>query len=288
MSRPRSGPTVALRVLAADLRARREAAGITLEAAATALGVHHMTLSRLERAMTAPRRATVSHLLRLYGTPAADTDNVLAALDEALLPGWWHPYRAILPDHLAGTIDLESAASLIRTYAPGVVPELLQTPDYARALLTLRHPRADEKEIGLRLRLLQERQQHTVDRTDQPPMRLWALIEEAVLARRVASPQVMREQLDHLDRFTTQRGAVSVQVIPTAAGSHPLLLSGPVDILRFTHPTLADRLIVRGLHAETATLTDDRDAVRTYQAAMDVTATVAPSPSTRLPLPEGP
>lgn len=284
MSRPRSGPTVALRLLAADLRSRREAAGITMEAAATALGVHEMTLSRLENARTAPRTATVGHLLRLYGTPEPEAEAVLAALHEALQPGWWHPYRDILPAHLEGTIDLESAASLIRTYAPGLVPELLQTPAYARELLTQRHPRAGEDEIERRLQLLHERQQHTLHREDSP-VRLWALIEETVLARPVGSPTTMREQLEHLDQHTVHRGAVTVQVIPAAVGAHPLLLGGPADVLRYTQCALDDRLVVRGLHAEAATLTDDLDAVRTYQAAMDITATLALPPTTRITAP---
>ncbi|MEU4506598.1 helix-turn-helix transcriptional regulator [Streptomyces sp. NPDC024089] len=281
MSRPRSGPTVALRLFASELRARREAAGFTLEAAATALGVHEMTLSRLELARTAPRRATVSHLLRLYGTPDTETETVLASLEEARQPGWWHPYRDILPDHLAGVIDLESAASLIRTYAPGVVPELLQTPGYARELLELRHPRAGADEIGRRLRLLEERQEHTIHRTDRP-VRLWALIEGVVLERVIGDRDVMAEQLAHLDNFAVDRGAVTLQVIPTAAGQHPLLLSGSADILRYTHQQLADRLIVRGLHPEAATVTEDKGAVLAYLAAMDATAALAPPPTTRI------
>ncbi|MFJ2561365.1 MULTISPECIES: Scr1 family TA system antitoxin-like transcriptional regulator [unclassified Streptomyces] len=286
MSRPRSGPTVALRLFAADLRARREAAGLTIEAAAASLGVHEMTVSRLERAQTAPRTATVTHLLGLYRTPADEARHVLDALDDALRPGWWHPWRSLLPDHLAGVIDLESAAGMIRSYAPGVVPELLQTPGYARALLHLRHPYADEGEIEQRLELLYARQKHTLGR-ERPP-RLWVLMEEAVLTRPVTDdPAVMREQLEALDRHTVRRDFVTVQVIPASAGPHPLLLGGPADILRYDHALLADRLIVRGLHAETATVTDDLGAVRTYQAAMDVTATLALSPTARLPLPKG-
>ncbi|MFE7619834.1 helix-turn-helix domain-containing protein [Streptomyces sp. NPDC057496] len=281
MSRPRSGPTVALRLFASELRARRETAGFTLEAAAAALGVHEMTLSRLELARTAPRRATVSHLLRLYGTPEAEAETVLASLEEVRKPGWWHPYRDILPDHLAGVIDLESAASLIRTYAPGVVPELLQTPGYARALLELRHPRAGAEEICRRLRLLEERQRHTVHRADRP-VRLWALVEDVVLERVIGSREVMAEQLAHLDHFTVHRGAVTLQVIPTTAGQHPLLLSGSADILRYPHRQLADRLIVRGLHPEASTVTEDKGAVLAYLAAMDATAALAPPPTTRI------
>ncbi|MFD8439960.1 Scr1 family TA system antitoxin-like transcriptional regulator [Streptomyces microflavus] len=81
------------------------------------------------------------------------------------------------------------------------------------------------------------------------------------------------------------RGTVTVQIIPASAGPHPLLLGGPVDVLRFTQCALDDRLVVRGLHAEAATLTDDLDAVRTYQAAMDLTATIASPPTIRITAP---
>ncbi|MCD9904736.1 helix-turn-helix transcriptional regulator [Streptomyces sp. MT29] len=281
MSRPRSGPTIALRLLASDLRARREAAGLTMEAAATALGVHHMTLSRLELAKTVPRRATLIVLLRLYGTPDDEIESVLTSLEEAKRPGWWHPYRDILPDHLAGVIDLETAASMIRTYAPGVIPELLQTPGYARVLLELRHPRAGKEETSRRLRLLRERQHHTMDRAGHP-VQVWAVIEEAVLDRAVGSQSVMDEQLAHLDSLAQHRNTVTVQVIPASAGPHPLLLSGAADIMRYPHRQLGDRLIVRGLHPETATVTDEQVVVLTYLAAMDAAASLAHPPTTRI------
>ncbi|MGW6769669.1 helix-turn-helix domain-containing protein [Streptomyces sp. NPDC055037] len=272
---------MALRSYAADLRFRREAAGLTMAEAAQALGVHEMTVSRLERAMTAPRPATVSHLLHLYGVTDLQIQAALHALDDALRPGWWHPYRAILPGDLAGVIDLESAAGLIRSYAPGVVPELLQTPDYARALLRLRHPHLDAAHIDQRLELLAERQRHTLGR--ERPLRLWALIEETVLTRQVGNSAVMREQIERLDQATEHRGPVTVQLIRAQDGPHPLLLSGPADVIRLDHARLADRLIVRGLHIATATVTEEPDAVRTYQAAMDTTATLALPPTTRIP-----
>ncbi|MFD3488540.1 helix-turn-helix transcriptional regulator [Streptomyces sp. NPDC058665] len=285
MSRPRSGPTVALRLFAADLRARREAAGVTLKAAADSLGVHTVTLSRLELARTVPSLATISHLLKLYGAPDEEAGVVLRALEEAEKPGWWHPWRDVLPEHLAGMIDLESAADLIRVYSPGAVPELLQTPGYARALLQLHHPRATGEEVDRRLQLLRERQEHTLRRPARP-VRLWALIEDAVLQRPVGGPSAMTEQMNFLNHYTRHRSSgITVQAIPTAVGAHPLLLSGPVSILRYTHPLLEDRLIGRGLHRETTPDTEDSDAVHTYLVAMDETAALAPPPTTPLPTP---
>lgn len=285
MSRPRSGPTVALRLLGADLRARREAAGVTLEAAANSLRVHRATVSRLEKATNVPKPKTVSQLLHLYGAPAEEVEAVLRALEEAKKPGWWHPWRDVLPEYLAGVIDLESAADLIRVYSPGVVPELLQTPGYARALLKLRHPRATGEEVNQLLRLLRERQTHTLRRPVRP-VRLWALIEDTVLQRPVGGPSAMAEQMSFLNHYTRHRGSgITVQVIPTAVGAHPLSLSGAVSILRYSHPLLGDRLIAPNLHPEVSPITDDFDAVHTYLVAMDETAALAPPPTTPLPTP---
>ncbi|MEU1171046.1 Scr1 family TA system antitoxin-like transcriptional regulator [Streptomyces microflavus] len=135
------------------------------------------------------------------------------------------------------------------------------------------------------MQLLHERQQHTLHRDN--PVRLWALIEETVLARPVGSAETMREQLRHLNQFAENRGTVTVQIIPAAAGPHPLLLGGPADVLRYTQCALDDRLVVRGLHAEAATLTDDLDVVRTYQAPWTSPRPSPPPPPPASPHPEG-
>ncbi|WP_130799503.1 Scr1 family TA system antitoxin-like transcriptional regulator, partial [Streptomyces otsuchiensis] len=284
-SRPRSGPTVALRLIAADLRARREAAGLTMEQAAARLGVHEATLRRTERAMTGLRASTVAELLRIYGTGPEESRRVLEELSEANRPGWWHHWRDVLPSHLAGVIDLESAADVIRAYAPGVVPDLLQTPEYAHALLRLRHSRDDTARTAQRLELLAARQQRALHR--ERPARLWVLMEEAVLSRPLGGRVAMRRQHERLAHAVEDRSSpVSLQLLPNdSERPHPLLHSGPAEVMRFGHEALADRLIVRGLHPEAATVSDDADAVRTYQAAMDAAAMGAPPPHTALPDP---
>lgn len=96
----------------------------------------------------------------------------------------------------------------------------------------------------------------------------------------------MTEQMNFLDHYTRHRGSgITVQVIPTAVGGHPLLLSGPVSILRYSHPLLEDRLIAPNLHPGVSPITEDFDVVHTYLGAMDETATLAPPPTTPLPTP---
>ncbi|MFI6348409.1 helix-turn-helix domain-containing protein [Streptomyces sp. NPDC050560] len=272
---------MALRMAAADLRARREAAGVSLAGAAQSLGVHQDTVRRMESAETALRHVYVESLLRAYGTAEPDIKRVLEVLHEANKPGWWHEFRDVLPDHLQGTIDLESAANMIRVYAPQVLPELLQTPDYARAMLRLTHPREPAERTERRIELLAERKRRAFERPR--PLRLWALIEESALNRPVGGAQVMRAQRESLARMVADpMSPIAVQVVMPDGGPHPLLTSGPAELMRFEHPALADRAVVRGLHPE-VTVHDGIDVVRTFQAAMDTVSIVARPPRTPLP-----
>lgn len=288
MSRARSGPTVALREVAADLRQRRTAAGRTAADAARVLGVHEDTISRMERAQVTLKRGPVAELLRAYGTTQEEITGVLDQLAAANEPGWWHPYRDLLTPQLASVIDLESAATTIRGYSPGIVPEFLQTPAYARILLERRHPEESDETIDRRIALLQARQ-HAVFHRHAPVrrVRLWVLLEQAALHRTVGAPQIMREQIDHLNALSADpSSAVAVQVMRLHAPPHPLLTSGPVEIIRLDHPLLADRLVIAGLHKDALTVTEDSDAVRTYMRALDHSVTAAPPPTHPISVPE--
>ncbi|MFI2031831.1 helix-turn-helix transcriptional regulator [Streptomyces buecherae] len=289
MPSARSGPTIAQRLLCATLREMRERAQMTPAEAAEKLGAARTTVSRLEAAETGPRPATVRRLLEIYSSrringrrvvTAAERDQALRDLEAAQVPGWWHAYRDVLPPQIHGVLDLESAAEVIRIYAPGVVPDLLQCPDYARALLRARAPRESEEVIDRRLELVLARQRHSIARTNPPPVRLWVLLEESALHRPVGGPKVMRAQRSHLEELIARRGPVTVQVVPTAAGPHPMTSSGSIGLLRFHHPVLEDRLIVRGLRTEATT---DPELVGAAQAAMDLSAALAPPPTTPLP-----
>ncbi|MFD5317560.1 DUF5753 domain-containing protein [Streptomyces sp. NPDC127098] len=279
MSAPRSGPTLALRLVAADLRARREAAGMTMAAAAGILTAHEITISRMERAITSLKPRAVERLLRAYGTEEREIDEMLAKLAAANRPGWWHDYRDLLSGDLAGVIDLESGAEIIRAYEPGLVPDLLQTPDYAHALLRTRFPHEAKSQVERRLELLAARQRAAFERPS--PLRFWVLIEEAALHRRVGTTKVMEKQVEYLNGFVADRSSrIAVQVMPLTVPPHPLLTSGPAEVLRFTHVHLADRLVVRGLYREAVTVTDDINAIRTYMKAFDDSCLSAPLPTT--------
>ncbi|UCM91095.1 helix-turn-helix domain-containing protein [Streptomyces marincola] len=284
MSRARSGATSALRLLAADLRARRVASGVSIAVAAEKLDVHPTTIRRLEAAKHTFKPATVAHLLRVYGAAEPEVEDVLARLADANTPGWWHEYRDLLTAEQAERLDFESSASLIRGYAPGLVPDLLQTGDYTRALLAAQYPGEDRDRLGRRAELADRRKREAFDR--ERPLRYWCLIEHAALHRVVGGPEVMRGQLDHLNAIAADAAShIKVQVMPLTTQPHPMLASGAVEIVRFDHRYLADRLVVRGLHQSAATITDDIDAVRAFNRAMDSACLAAPRPTTAIPSP---
>ncbi|MFE3247954.1 helix-turn-helix transcriptional regulator [Streptomyces sp. NPDC059209] len=284
VSQPRSGPTVALRCFGADLRRRREAAGMTLQSVAEKIKKDRATPARWENAETVPNPRMVGVLLDLYQTPPDERTEVLRALAEAKKPGWWHPWREVAE---VGVIDLESAATSIRSYAPGVLPDLLQTTEYAEALMSLRNPYEDPAVRRLRLELLEARKEHTIgDGNGADRASLWVLLEEATLRRRVGGPGVMARQLDYLEtRIADVRSSVAIQVIPPRV-PHPLAISlcGHLEILRFKEFGMGERLIQIGLHPSMTLITDDSDAVENYRMAVDVTSGFAPPRFTPLPL----
>ncbi|MFD3485444.1 helix-turn-helix domain-containing protein [Streptomyces sp. NPDC058665] len=287
MSQPRSGPTVALRCFGADLRRRREAAGMTLQGVADVIKKDRATPARWENAETVPNPRMVAVLLDLYKTPVAERGEVLHALEEAKKPGWWHPWREVAE---VGVIDLESAATGIRSYAPGVLPDLLQTTEYAEALMSLRNPYEDPAVRRLRLELLEARKEHTIEGKastgNGDRAGLWVLLEEGTLRRRVGGAGVMARQLDYLEAHIADVGSsVAIQVIPPGV-PHPLAISlcGHIEILRFKEFGMGERLIQIGLHPAMTLITDDSDAVENYRMAVDVTSGFAPPRFTPLPL----
>ncbi|WP_049568832.1 helix-turn-helix domain-containing protein [Streptomyces sp. SBT349] len=268
--------------MAETLQAMREAAGLTADAVAETLDVARTTVYRWEHAKVAPKSVTLRALLHLYGAGESDTERVLAHLAAAHRPAWWHAFHDVLPEHLAEVIDLESAARVIRTYAPGVIPELLQTSGYAAALLRLRNPWEKDAAIERRVELILARQRAAFERP--APLWFWAVIEESVLRRPVGRTEVLREQIQHLRAIKATRSSrITVQVMPGEAPPHLMAEYGTADVIRLDHHLVADRLVTRGLHPETATITTNRDAVRAYMLAMDQSATMAPRRNAPIP-----
>ncbi len=220
-------PTVRRRRLALELRRLREAAKLTCEDVAERLECSASKISRVETGRVSVSPRDVRDMLEIYGVPEDQRESLVQLARESRQKGWWHAYGDSVQPHFGTYLGLESAASEIRIYEVNLIPGLLQTEDYARAVISagmVDKPRADiERSVALRM----ERQQ--VARTIMP--KVWAVLDEAALRRQVGGPEVMRIQLEHLRELGNLRN-VSLQVIPFGGGAHPAM-GRPFVILSF-------------------------------------------------------
>ncbi len=148
---------------------------------------------------------------------------------EARKRGWWQSYGDVLPEWFEVYVGLEAEAAEIKTYQPQLVPGLLQTGDYARAIIRAEHPDAPDEEVERRVELRLRRQ-----RAENAP-KLWVVLDEAGLRRSVGGTAVMRAQLDRLIKAAASPG-ITVQVLPFSAGEHGSMGSA-FSILTFPEPT---------------------------------------------------
>jgi transcriptional regulator with XRE-family HTH domain len=232
---PRAGPTVTRMVVGAHLRRLREAAQVTRERAADAIRASDSKISRLELGRTGFKPRDITDLLALYGvSDENECATLLAMARQANTQGWWHAYSDVIPGWLEPYLGLEAAASLIRSYEAHFVPGLLQTRDYARALIRSGLDDLSDVQVERRVDLRMRRQQLL----HQPaPPRLWAVIDEAALRRPIGGVATMRAQLRQLIE-TAELPHVTVQVLPFSVGGTPVGV--PITLLRFPEGELPD------------------------------------------------
>jgi hypothetical protein len=270
---PQSGPTVLRILLGAQLRRLREGKGISREDAGWEIRASGSKISRMELGRVSFKERDVADLLSMYGVvDSRERDALLGLARQANNPGWWHHFGDILPNWFQSYLGLEAAASLIRTYEIQFVPGLLQTPEYARAVILLGHSGADSAEIDRRVELRNQRQ--AILNRPEPPQ-LWAVIDEAVLRRPIGGVEVMRKQIEALIE-AAKLPNVRLQIIPFNAGGHAAA-GGPFAILRFPESELPDVVYVEQLTS--AIYLDKRDDVDHYAIAMERVCIDAEPPS---------
>ncbi len=266
------GPTVLRMLLGAHLRRLREAQGVTREDAGWEIRASESKISRMELGRVSFKERDVADLLTLYGLQDDEERNRLLTLArDANTPGWWHRYGDVLPNWFHSYLGLEAAAALIRTYELQFVPGLLQTREYARAVVLLGHGRAAAAEIDRRVIVRMARQQ-VLTRPDPP--QLWAVLDEAVLRRPIGGHQVMRGQIEALIEVTKLPN-VRLQVVPFRVGGHAAA-GGAFSILRFPDQDLPDVVYIEQLTS--ALYLDKRDDVDHYAAAMETLCVLADPP----------
>ncbi|NYF41846.1 transcriptional regulator with XRE-family HTH domain [Streptosporangium sandarakinum] len=258
--------------MGSQLRRLREARGLSREEAGHLIRGSESKISRMELGRVGLRERDVSDLLTFYGVEDEEARSaVMDLLSRANEPGWWHRFNDLLPSWFQTYVGLEEAASRIRTYEVQFVPGLLQTREYARAVITAGSAGVGPEEIERRVDLRMERQK-VFDRPDGPFF--WAVIDEAALRRPIGGADVMRAQLEHLLDLM-RRLNVTIQVMPFSFGGHSAE-GGAFSVLRFADPDLPDVVYVEQLAS--ALYLDKREEVDRYSEVMERLCAVSTTP----------
>lgn len=243
-----SSPTVKRRRLAAELRAYRDRAGLTIEEVAQRLEWSTAKISRIENARVSVLPRDVKFLLGVYGVEdnGEEWETLLALARESRQKGWWHAYGDAIPEGFDTYVGLEADATTLRTYESEYVPGLLQTADYAHAVIRATMLTASDEEIERHVAVRMVRQERL---TGPGAPETWAVISEAVIRRVVGGGPVMRAQLSRLAE-TSKQPNVTLQVLPFSVGAHAGM-DGAFMILGFPAPADPD---VTYVHYYTGTL----------------------------------
>jgi transcriptional regulator with XRE-family HTH domain len=268
-----AAPTMRRRRLGADLRQLREQNSLRLEEVADHLGVAPSTLSRIETGKAPTRTSYLAVMLDLYGVADPDRRRLLMDLArEGQRTGWWVAYDDMLPAGTGTYLGLEAEASALLAFQEQVVPGLVRTADYARALIAARRPELAADQVE-RLVTVQMRRQHAL--RGENPIRLRLILDEAVLLRSIGSPAVMREQLAQLiaaGRLPT----VNIQVA-RLAGPPRRVLAPSFCVLSFAEPGDGDVACSAGLRGQV--LLEQRPAeVRAMRRTFDALSRTALPP----------
>ncbi|MCP2164854.1 helix-turn-helix domain-containing protein [Goodfellowiella coeruleoviolacea] len=237
----RPGPTIRRWQLGGELRRHREAAGVSARRAAAELETTPSTLSKIEGGKQSIKSLYVKLLAPLYGLSLEERERLLALAEEANQPGWWTTYGKAVPDWVKLYFGYESDASQLRTYESELVPGLLQTADYVRAIAKANRPDSTESDLETSVNLRRARQQRMTS-DDAPDLHV--VVNEAVLHREVGGPAVMRDQLRHLIK-TSESEHVTIQVLPFRAGAHPAM-TAPFTLLGFDYPGMTTVYLENG------------------------------------------
>ncbi|MEV6414163.1 helix-turn-helix transcriptional regulator [Kribbella sp. NPDC051718] len=268
-------------MLGGHLRRMREAAGISRADAGWQIRASESKVSRMELGRVGFKERDVNDLLDLYEMKdAQERERLMELARAANNPGWWSRYGDVMPSWFGNYVGLEVAAKLIRTYELLFVPGLLQTEDYARAVVQLGKAYLPSEEINQRVALRVTRQQ-ILTRPD--PVRLWVVLDEAALHRPVGGRDTMREQIQHLIE-ASQKPNVTLQIMPFSSVGYPDA-GGAFSILRFPEGDLPDVVYIE--HAASALYLDKLEDLDEYAAIMEaLTIAAAPVSATQALLAE--
>jgi DNA-binding XRE family transcriptional regulator len=254
----RQSPTARHRRLIVELNRLRKESGLSRDEVAQRIGASDTSVFRWEKGLSRPKPTDVAALLRVYEVGGPPGDELLDMAKDARKRGWWHRHRQTLKPGFDSYIGLEAAAAAVRTYASQIVPGLLQTEAYARAIIEAiamtNAPATVDDKVAVRL----SRQELVTRRSDS--IRVVAVLDEAVLRRQVGGPELMRAQLRHLVEVSALPNVV-LHVVPFAAGAH-CAMDGSFYLLQFPEPGDPDVAYLE--QATSGLVPDDAGALRRY------------------------
>jgi transcriptional regulator with XRE-family HTH domain len=271
MAGKRTVLTAGLRRLSVLLFDMREQAGLSKEEVSGKTGINITTLYRIETAQARPQRRTLMTMLDLYGVTDQQREDALELLSDALKPGMSRPYEASLTDVYAAYINFESEALSARHYQTSFIPGLLQTGQYAIAVIDTSMPKLEAS-------ALERRAQARLDRaavlTKSDPLELWVVLDEAAIRRKVGGPEVMNGQLMRLLEETKKKNVI-LQILPFEAGAHPGM-AGSFTLLDFPNPADPELVYVEGIAGDD--LIEGHTEIRRFGVIFDQLRAMALSP----------
>ncbi|GAA0505987.1 helix-turn-helix transcriptional regulator [Saccharopolyspora thermophila] len=260
------------RRLGSELRRLRESAGRTHREVAAHLDCSQGKISQIELGRVPVRTSDVRLMAEFYGATADQVAVLVELAQDSKQRGWWQQYPSTAQrPGLQTYLGLETSAKAVSCYGADPLPELLQTADYSRALLTADARSYGEDELRERLTVLSTRQQRLVG---EAPLELWAVLDESALRRAVGGPGVMRQQLEHLVLLGYRRN-VTIQVLPFRAGGHPLMGD---RIAVFSFPDDTDPQVVHLGDSANSRFLDKAADTAEYLRAFEQVCTRALSP----------
>ena len=266
----RPGPTVQRRRLGIELRRLREAAGKSIEEVAEILECSASKVSRIENGQVTASPRDVRDMLEIYDVDSAYRDSLVEMARIARHRSWWQAYSdtPAMP-----VIGLEVAADQIQSYEAMVVPGLLQTRDYAQAMISALYPEMPNARVDRWVDLRMTRQE-LLTRHNPPAVQI--LLEECVLRRPVGGRLIMRTQLEHLATMTAATSSLTLQILPLSVGAHAAM-NGPFAVFRFPDPAVPD--IVFFEHAVSDLFLETPEHVEQYERVFESLRESALDPS---------
>ena len=266
-----ASPLMHRRRLRNELRAARLEKGLTQEQVATAMEWSLSKMNRIEKAKTGISANDLKALLPLYGITAKDrTEELLALARASRQTPWWRGYGDVAPSTLLELIDYENAATSISQFEPMFVPGILQTEDYALAVLRASY---GAKSPAERMVSLRTKRRDLLASEGAPAFSF--VLDESVIRRPVGGLAVMRNQLMHLVSLADLPN-VTIQVVPFAAGVHPGM-KGPFKVIEFDDEPDEDVAFLEGPHGDI--ISDDPEETGRYLEAFHRVAQLALEPS---------